>query len=170
MEYRGAEQMKDRESRHPRRHPHRLPREAYQQVNQPVFFSMCTGRRRPFLTVPPNAELVVQAVDPNARINKSFVIAYCIMPDHLHLLACVTEEGGDVLSFVEGLKKTTGHSLRRSGVSPPIWQRSLWDRHARKRHDLSRQIAYVLANPVRWGLCEQPEEWPYSEFRGYPWE
>ena len=154
----------------PRHHPHRLQREAYQQVNQPVFFSLCTAHRRPFLTEPRNARAVIRALDADAPLHRSFVIAYCVMPDHLHFVACVTAAGGDVFSFAEAAKKTTGQDLRQLGVAPPIWQRSLWDRHARKQEDLGQQIDYVLQNPVRRGLCGDPDEWPYSEFRGYPWD
>ena len=154
----------------PRRHPHRLRRDAYQQVNQPVFFSLCTARRRPFLTEPRNAQAVVRALDVDAPLHRSFVIAYCVMPDHFHFVACVAAQGGDVMSFAEAVKKTTARDLHGLGVALPVWQRSLWDRHARKAEDLGEQIDYILLNPVRRGLCSDPDEWPYSEFRGVPWE
>ena len=162
--------MSDQKPDWPRHHPHRLAREAYQQVNEPVFFSVCTAHRRPFLTVPRNAEAIIEALDTDAPVHGSFVIAYCIMPDHLHFVACVVEEGGDVFSFAEAVKKTTGRDLPRLGVTPPVWQRSMWDRHARKQVDLWRQVEYVLQNPVSEGLCADTDEWPYSEFRGWPWD
>jgi putative transposase len=31
---------------------------------------------------------------------------------------------------------------------------------------LANTVAYVLANPVRAGLCEKPEDWPWSGSRG----
>ncbi len=154
----------------PRHHPHRLQREQYQEINRPVFFSVCTAHRRPFLTVPPNAQAVIDALDTDAPLHGSFVLAYCIMPDHMHFVASVVEEGGDVFGFAEAVKKTAGRDLRQLGVAPPVWQRSLWDRHARKREDLNAQIDYLLMNPVNQGLCAEPEDWPYSEFRGWPWD
>jgi len=129
---------------------------------------MCTAKRRCFLTRPEIARLIVDAIGQNAQVYRAYVFVYCIMPDHLHVLAAVAEAGGNTRRFAEGVKRTTGHALREAGVAPPIWQRGYWDRHSRTFEDLGTQIEYVLANPVRAGLCEKPEDWPYSEFFGYP--
>lgn len=65
-------------------------------------------------------------------------------------------------------KGRSSYELHRLGVSGEIWERSFWDRHARKDEDVAAMIDYVLDNPVRKGLCQLCEEWPYSLFRGYP--
>ena len=38
---------------------------------------------------------------------------------------------------------------------------------ARACENLGEQVAYILNNPVRAGLCMRAEEWPYSESRGF---
>jgi putative transposase len=152
-----------------RQRPHRLPAEAYREPWQPVCFSICTARRGALLTRNGIPELLVDAMDHNASDHACALIAYCIMPDHLHLVACVVREGGDLRGFVGGLKRRTATTLRSAGTEPPIWERSYWDRHVRSDEDLSATIEYILANPVRKGLCDRPEDWPYAEFRGYPW-
>ncbi len=48
------------------------------------------------------------------------------------------------------------------------WQRSYWDTYAREDGTWAEQIDYVLQNPVRQGLCDRPEEWPYVRLISYP--
>jgi REP element-mobilizing transposase RayT len=91
------------------------------------------------------------------------------MPDHIHMLAFVAREGGNLLSFVHAFKRQSGFALTRLGKSAPVWQRDLWDRHTRSDADVEDAVDYILRNPVVAGLCEHPEDWPHSEFHGYPW-
>ena len=97
------------------------------------------------------------------------MIAATLMPDHIHVLACVSREGGDVLSFFEAFKRGSAINAPSLGV-PRLWQRDFWDRHTRNDHDLTRCVTYILWNPVEEGLCERPEDWPFTTFRGWPWE
>ncbi len=106
-------------------------------------------------------------LDGNARARCCELIAYCLMPDHLHVLAYVARPGGDVLSFFEDFKRGAANAAMRSGIDY-LWQRDFWDRHTRSDKDLSRCVQYILWNPVAEGLCRRPEEWQYTEFRGYP--
>jgi REP element-mobilizing transposase RayT len=44
----------------------------------------------------------------------------------------------------------------------PIWQRSFEDRRIRDREDFMRHREYIHHNPVRAGLCQLPEDYPFS--------
>jgi putative transposase len=85
------------------------------------------------------------------------VHAYCVMPDHLHVVCSVMEAGGDLERWV--CRAKSGAS-RRAGL--PLWQRSYWDRTARLADDVAVVVGYVLANPVRRGLWQDWSEWPWS--------
>jgi len=147
--------------------PHRLPREEYQRVLQPVFFAACTRRRKPVLLDRGMGRVLRALLDGNASRRGCEVIAYTFMPDHLHVIACVVRAGGDVLLFFEDFKRGAANAALRAGLGH-VWQRDFWDRHTRNARDLTRCVEYVMLNPVVEGLCERPEDWPYSEFRGYP--
>lgn len=43
-----------------------------------------------------------------------------------------------------------------------IWQRRFWEHHIRDRADYEAQVRYCIMNPVKHGLVEAPEDWPYS--------
>jgi putative transposase len=87
--------------------------------------------------------------------------AFCLMPNHHHL---IVETHVDLLSA--GLRLLNGH-----------YAQAFNERHGRSGHlfgdrfaafviedddHLERAADYVLQNPVRAGLCERAEDWPWS--------
>jgi REP element-mobilizing transposase RayT len=113
-------------------------------------------------------DIIRRLLDENARAHGCEIIACCLLPDPMHVLACVTEQGGDVLSFFEAFKNGTANQALRAGAGR-VWQRNFWDRHTRNDLDLRRCVGYILNNPVEEELCAEPEEWPYTIVRKYPW-
>ena len=141
--------------------PHRLPRERYRIPGQPVTFAI---RAEPGLTLTRKvtAPLLVQALRFNARNHGCQLMAYCIMPDHLHLVARVGPSGGDLLDFVDGFKRRTATTLAPFSSGRDIWQERYWDRHVRSKEPVQNVIYYTMMNPVRAGLCENWRDWQYS--------
>jgi REP element-mobilizing transposase RayT len=90
--------------------------------------------------------------------------AYCLMGNHYHLVA-ETVEG----NLSRGMRHLNGvytqASNRRHGRSGHLFQGRfkgiLVDRDAYLL-ELSR---YVVLNPVRAGMCDTPEQWPWSSYR-----
>ncbi len=76
------------------------------------------------------------------------------MPDHVHgLIAFPLDERmkGVVAKWKEYVAKKIGIS----------WQRDFFDHRIRDVNSLEEKEAYILNNPVRKGLVENSEEWPY---------
>jgi putative transposase len=82
------------------------------------------------------------------------------MPDHLHVLAEGCREDANTARFVMRLRQVSGYAYRqRSGAR--LWQDGYHD-HVLRKEDASLEIArYIVANPVRAGLCAHPREYPY---------
>ena len=38
------------------------------------------------------------------------------------------------------------------------------DRNLRSYFDFMEKLRYIHRNPVKRGLCEKPEDWPWSSF------
>lgn len=150
-----------------RRKPHRLPRCEYQKIRQPVFFAACAKGRRPVLLKPGIPGMLDDLLNSNSRRHGCEIIAATLMADHLHILACVARDGGDVLTFFEGFKRGSAINAGKLGLRD-LWQRNFWDRHMRNSLDLRRCVTYILWNPVEEGLCQRPEDWPFTIFRGWP--
>ena len=140
-----------------RRRPHRLPREWYQWPEQPVFVTVC-ARGGICLSEGHIAPRIVGAMGRLGAVCKVRVHAYCIMPDHMHVVVSVAHDGGDLAKWIRYVKRQTARVL---GL-PALWQRSYWDRHARRDQDVAAAVDYLLYNPVRRQLCEEPCDWPYS--------
>ena len=98
--------------------------------------------------------------------------AYCVMPDHLHFFVSVCTDDGDFLGFMRSFKSISARLINEAlgleGASKFGWQRSYWDTFAREDADVRAEIQYMLANPVRDGLCERADQWPYSELLCWP--
>lgn len=50
-------------------------------------------------------------------------------------------------------------TLERNGS---FWQREYFDRLIRDQNDLAQKVKYVLNNPVKAGLVERWNEYPFS--------
>jgi len=44
----------------------------------------------------------------------------------------------------------------------PLWQPRSYDHVLRTHQDLHRVADYIMANPIRRGLCDHVEEYPWS--------
>jgi len=48
---------------------------------------------------------------------------------------------------------------RRHGI---VWQRGFFDHRLRDSSAWQAKTMYVRLNPVRAGLCKEPDQWPYQ--------
>jgi REP element-mobilizing transposase RayT len=150
-----------------RRFPHRFEPEKYRVPGQPVGFVLRVGNRSLRLSEAAAAEKLVAAMDTAADDAICCVVAWCVMPDHMHVLA-YAGEGGDLITFIDRFRFRSARALRDAGYPTPTWQRSYWDRHVRGSEDLRQLVEYILDNPVRGGLSGRAEDWPYSGVGDYP--
>lgn len=88
--------------------------------------------------------------------------AYVIMPDHVHLLIRPTQ-GNTLAKIMQGLKGYTAMELnkimKRKGS---FWQDENFDHLIRNGADWLDKFEYIHNNPVKAGLVENPEDYPYS--------
>ena len=88
------------------------------------------------------------------------VIAYCFMPDHVHLLVGGTDPRSQLPEFVRIFKQRSSfHWKRRFGSE--LWQRSYFERGLRSDESSIDVARYVLANPLRAGIVEAVEDYPF---------
>jgi len=123
------------------------------------FLTLRTYDRKPhFVGAWPYADTVV-ALSRAAGEYGVDILCFCFIPDHLHLLA-EGNEGSDLGEFVRRFKQVTSFRFRREGRGV-LWQRSFYDRALREDEDVSAVARYVLNNPVRRRLVEDPSRYPY---------
>jgi putative transposase len=89
------------------------------------------------------------------------ILAYCFMPDHIHLLVQGTAESSRLDRFMQRFKQLTGyHYKQRAGRQ--LWRRSYHDRVLRRDEDVHSAADYIWHNPVRAGLAASREEYLFS--------
>jgi REP-associated tyrosine transposase len=89
---------------------------------------------------------------------------FVIMPDHLHALITPLTSLEKAVQFIKD-----GFSYRAKkelGSNMEIWQKGFSDHRVRDGSDYRVHASYVRQNPVRKGLCERPEEYPYCSASG----
>ena len=92
--------------------------------------------------------------------------AYCLMPNHIHLL-------------MKPEKEPLGMIFRRLGASFVYWYNGKYGRSGHLFQDRYKSelvtteayfvtvIRYIHQNPVKGGLCDTPADYPYSSYSGY---
>ncbi|NQU60524.1 MAG: transposase [Rhodospirillales bacterium] len=92
--------------------------------------------------------------------------AYCLMPNHVHLI-CVPQTADALTRAVsEAHRRYTRRVNFREGWRGHLWQ----GRFASFPMDEAYLLAaarYVELNPVRAGLTDTPESWPWSSARSH---
>ena len=90
--------------------------------------------------------------------------AYCLMPNHVHLILVPSDSECLTRAVSELHRRYTRRVNRREGWTGCLWQGRYFSFPMDERHLISA-VKYVLLNPVRAGLVEQPVDWPYSSCR-----
>lgn len=89
------------------------------------------------------------------------ILAWCLMSNHVHLVIIPDREDGlarglgrthnDYARWLHVQRRQVGHLWQNRFFSCPIEDRHLWE-----------AIRYVELNPVRAGMVQQAEDWPWS--------
>ena len=128
---------------------------------QRYFLTTCTAFRRPSFRSPDVVQAVLSQIRQSCELLDFALIAYCFMPDHLHLLVAAESEDADVTAFVKRFKQLTGFGYKKTH-SQPLWQPGYHDRILRDDEASVAVVRYVLENPVRAGLSGRIGEYPFA--------
>jgi putative transposase len=104
------------------------------------------------------------------------IIAWVVLPEHMHCVWKLTEGDSDFALrwrgirslFSRGLTKTDFRSdVRIQRGERGIWQRRYIEHTIRDDRDLSNHIDYIHFNPVKHHHSNRPRDWPHSSFHRY---
>lgn len=94
------------------------------------------------------------------------VWAWCLMPNHVHLVMVPTHEDGLRAALAPVHRRYTWEINQREGWRGHLWQ-SRFASVAMDEAHLHACLRYVELNPVRAGLVERPELWRWSSARAH---
>ncbi len=120
-----------------------------------------TAGRRHYLADPSVASDCLKHLVAMSSRSRFRVLAYTVLPDHLHLLLVGMDEDAYLVGFVDRFKQLTGFTFKcRTGRR--LWQQSFYD-HVLRGEEAPLDVArYVFENPVRAGLAECWDEYALS--------
>src|SRR5262249_464352 len=137
--------------------PPRLPASRLPWQNSIIYFvTICVKDRCNVLATPEMFEAIKTTIP---QLQKWHVLAGVVMLDHIHWIVLPVENRElSVGDFSHGFKRP----LRKQvGAQSWEWQRGCFDRLPRSDDNLWSKWIYVKDNPVRHGLVQNADDWPY---------
>lgn len=155
----------------------------YEIAHQPRFLTFSCYHRLPLLSNDAIKSRFVEHMR-TAKARDCFrLIAWVVMPDHVHLIIVpnhamasmeqvLTRLKGDFAREVIGRWKELDagilHRITRANGCRRFWQHGGgYDRNIRDENELWEKIEYIHANPVRRGIVPETIDWPWSSARWY---
>lgn len=84
------------------------------------------------------------------------LVACVVMPDHVHVIF-MADRGYSLRQIMKGMKGVSSHRLNESRKERlQIWQHESFDRIIRSEKELYGKLSYMLNNPVKAGIAEDP--------------
>lgn len=123
--------------------------------HQIYLVTMVTQSRATVLAIHESAAVAARCLYDEAIARRADTLAFVVMPDHLHWLMKL----GEMSSLSETVR------LYKAKVSLLLgqraWQRGFHDHAVRSEENLADVARYIVANPLRAGLCDKIEFYPY---------
>lgn len=140
----------------------RLDPDLYQDPSSVCFITIrAYGNQSAFVLPALNARVIDLLREEQER-QRCRVFVYCLMPAHLHFLVSPNEEGVSILQFVDRYKGRATNESWKCGWKGRLWQPRHYDHVVRGDEDLGAIALYLMQNPVRRGLVERSEDWPWG--------
>jgi len=125
-----------------------------------------THQKQNLFTKPSINQHIIGVLKDSSRIYGYRLIAYCLMPDHLHILTQAGENPKDLIEFVRGFKSfcSVATPVATSKVtSNKLWQRGFYEHILRKEENVAEVAEYILNNPIRKGLAQDRGQYRWCE-------
>lgn len=132
--------------------------------DRPVHVTLCAKDKITVFNDTTNAEVVIGELLKAAGDLKFRIICYCLMPDHLHVIVSPGDSGMSLSKFLNVFKGRAAAIFRKRFGASSLWQRSAFDHVIRADEDLRTVIKYILNNPVRKGIVEKADDYPYCKW------
>ncbi len=124
------------------------------------FLTFCTINRAPLFVHADAVAIALEQIERAAGEERFAVLAYCFMPDHLHLLAEGLCESSHLKAFVKRAKQYSGYYYSQR-YRARLWQRYVYEHVVRDDETVDDVVRYIVENPVRAGLVERVADYRF---------
>jgi putative transposase len=165
--------------------PNRKRIKHFEQERQVHELTFSCAERRPLLTNDTWRSWFCDGLEAACDRNSFLLLAYVLMPDHVHLLVYPATSEARVAKLLADTKRSFSRRIKRhltetesstlqrltvheqsGALRFHFWQSGPgYDRNLTEPKAVTAAIAYLHANPVRRGLCRRAIDWPWSSAR-----
>ncbi|MCX6731956.1 MAG: transposase [Candidatus Roizmanbacteria bacterium] len=102
-----------------------------------------------------------------ANENIIYILAFCIMPDHYHLLVKINNQY-TFSKYINNLEsRYTRYYNKLNHRKGPLWQSRFRAAHISSNRTLLHVHRYIHLNPTTARIVEKPEDWKWSSYDSY---
>lgn len=133
--------------------------------NLPSFITTNASERRRIFTDAPTCDLLVRIMYEVRSETQFRLLAFAIMPDHLHIVLEPPASGlSRAIQLIKGRFARTYN--QEAGSSGSVWQSRYHERTLRSEAALFRAIEYVHQNPIAARLVPEAASYQWSTANG----
>ncbi|MBN8822145.1 MULTISPECIES: transposase [unclassified Spirosoma] len=111
----------------------------------------------------PTADIIKESI--HFRDGEQFDLhAYCLMPNHVHLLVTHTRQDVPFYRVIGSMKANSAKKINAhlNRKNRPFWHSESYDHVVRNSKSFDRIVAYIMTNPVKAGFVSRWQDWSHS--------
>ncbi len=137
------------------------------------FVTFSCYRRRRTLDHDRARRIVLEVLNSQRSLQDGRCVGSVVMPDHVHALVWFPKPD-QISHFMKQWKQRSSIQIKRLiraslvryagtiDLTEPVWQAGYDDFHLFTGRKVEEKLASMHRNPVRAGLVDEPEDWPWS--------
>jgi putative transposase len=136
-------------------------------ASQSVFITIVTNHRKRIFIDPQNIEILFETINRVKIIYPFELIAYVVMPEHLHCLIQTPDGTPNYSPVIHCIKRNFALNFKKvHHIDSPtkLWQARFWDHVIKDDNDFEKHLDYIHWNPVKHGYVNDPLHWQWSTF------
>ena len=143
------------------------------------FFTVVSYQRKPILCCDAIRNALHHGVKDTQQQMPFTIDAWVLMPDHMHCILTLPPMDDDYSKRWGLIKSQVSESCpqftnqdhltnsQKKRHESTLWQRRFWEHQIRDQTDFNHHMDYIHYNPVKHGLCQQPNQWMWSTLHRY---
>ncbi len=103
-----------------------------------------------------------------AKLYNWHIIAWVVLDNHYHAMVESPHNALSLSKFTSSYHKFTARQWNDADNTPgrKVWW-NYWDTCIRSEKDYYNRLLYIFWNPIKHGLVENPEDYPFGSYRDY---
>jgi len=136
----------------------------YANTNSVYFITICAHAKQSYFNNANYAGIVADEIDYRSKTTQEVIVfAWCIMPDHVHILLKLSDGYGKSLqNWVAAFKRYTARIISQLYGIKLLWQPDFHEHVVRKEESLNQIAEYIANNPVRKGMVDEWTRYNFS--------